>query len=567
VSSAGQTGAELPQDLDDRSFKFFNKILDTVVDRAHNDDEFLDHTSLGKELLQEFEAQVQLAKERTASSTGIKEEAFLDIVDHSRIAENGLCGKIGHAEHSREADVVKAEIVTHVKVPTAGQHAAESNEALLKSCPDDAVQRCDALETAGAVTEASGRAGGINQLSLEDGGQRRVKLDCAANKLCEFSGASEQAEEAKTGGGELETDAAHDASAPAGAEKLVSRDKESGGNLTSHVGEDLEHTQNIQDSNDEAQEQNKRQEAVSGGEPRDEELSTQLHRTRSAGTPSSPPSQGAACDQDGSGDMFRADQQASLSGRCEDLQEISGSEVQKRCAQAPRACSASETTSNKNADGNGASSRDANECINKAALSPGALVSAEHTSRVAVLGLSEVEEPITDATFLEAEDKPQHPQAPTTLGHTNTATTDSEDEPIIPQRVARCVSNTDLADSDDEPPIPRRASAAAVVDTKTASGTASVTAKHARMQRSGPETVPGSIPAGGHSLSAKGHASFRGHSDSVADASALSAHELMKLGDEVEGSAFRRAVFWHWNNLEYGCSADLDWVRLCCTRS
>jgi hypothetical protein len=32
-------------------------------------------------------------------------------------------------------------------------------------------------------------------------------------------------------------------------------------------------------------------------------------------------------------------------------------------------------------------------------------------------------------------------------------------------------------------------------------------------------------------------------------------------GDAEPSSAFRRAVFWHWANLEYGCSADLNLVR------
>lgn len=36
----------------------------------------------------------------------------------------------------------------------------------------------------------------------------------------------------------------------------------------------------------------------------------------------------------------------------------------------------------------------------------------------------------------------------------------------------------------------------------------------------------------------------------------------MRPGDEVPSSAFRRAVYWHWANLEYGCSADLDQVHI-----
>lgn len=35
----------------------------------------------------------------------------------------------------------------------------------------------------------------------------------------------------------------------------------------------------------------------------------------------------------------------------------------------------------------------------------------------------------------------------------------------------------------------------------------------------------------------------------------------MRKGDEEPRSAFQRAVYWHWANLEYGCSADLDQVR------
>ena len=59
--------------------------------------------------------------------------------------------------------------------------------------------------------------------------------------------------------------------------------------------------------------------------------------------------------------------------------------------------------------------------------------------------------------------------------------------------------------------------------------------------------------------SAKGHAGFRGNMEGAADIDA--AHTLLRPGDEARGSRFRRAVFWHWANLEYGCSADLDWVR------
>lgn len=35
----------------------------------------------------------------------------------------------------------------------------------------------------------------------------------------------------------------------------------------------------------------------------------------------------------------------------------------------------------------------------------------------------------------------------------------------------------------------------------------------------------------------------------------------MRSGDEAPCSAFRRAVYWHWANLEYGCSANLEQVR------
>lgn len=44
----------------------------------------------------------------------------------------------------------------------------------------------------------------------------------------------------------------------------------------------------------------------------------------------------------------------------------------------------------------------------------------------------------------------------------------------------------------------------------------------------------------------------------------------MKKGDEEPCSAFQRAVYWHWANLEYGCSADLDqvlFVELPCSSS
>lgn len=36
----------------------------------------------------------------------------------------------------------------------------------------------------------------------------------------------------------------------------------------------------------------------------------------------------------------------------------------------------------------------------------------------------------------------------------------------------------------------------------------------------------------------------------------------MRPGDGTPCSAFRRAVYWHWANLEYGCSADLDQVKV-----
>jgi hypothetical protein len=38
---------------------------------------------------------------------------------------------------------------------------------------------------------------------------------------------------------------------------------------------------------------------------------------------------------------------------------------------------------------------------------------------------------------------------------------------------------------------------------------------------------------------------------------------LLHPGDCEPNSDFRRAVFWHWANLEYGCSADLHQVRSC----
>lgn len=80
-------------------------------------------------------------------------------------------------------------------------------------------------------------------------------------------------------------------------------------------------------------------------------------------------------------------------------------------------------------------------------------------------------------------------------------------------------------------------------------------------------TPAGCDDALAHGAGAKGHAGYRGTQDGGGDeddaAAALDAHELMHAGDDAPGSAFRRAVFWHWNNLEYGCSADLDWVRFC----
>jgi hypothetical protein len=63
----------------------------------------------------------------------------------------------------------------------------------------------------------------------------------------------------------------------------------------------------------------------------------------------------------------------------------------------------------------------------------------------------------------------------------------------------------------------------------------------------------------------RGHAPViagsRGSTAATAGLVGEQVHELLQPGDEVEGSRFRRAVFWHWANLEYGCSADLDWVR------
>lgn len=43
----------------------------------------------------------------------------------------------------------------------------------------------------------------------------------------------------------------------------------------------------------------------------------------------------------------------------------------------------------------------------------------------------------------------------------------------------------------------------------------------------------------------------------------MAAARLHILADNIEqDGVFRRAVFWHWANLEYGCSADLHQVRV-----
>jgi hypothetical protein len=55
--------------------------------------------------------------------------------------------------------------------------------------------------------------------------------------------------------------------------------------------------------------------------------------------------------------------------------------------------------------------------------------------------------------------------------------------------------------------------------------------------------------------------SVPGMGTSTPDKIYKAARSYVHPGDAEPSSAFRRAVFWHWANLEYGCSADLNLVR------
>jgi hypothetical protein len=449
--NAGQTGAELPQDLDDRSFKFFNKILDAVVDRAHDDDELPDQTSLGKELLQEFEAQVQLAKERFASTTSIKSEGLPNSVDCKDTAQDEPFRHFKLQEGSHNADAMRLEAM----LPLADDHHVPKAEP--KTEP---------------------YAAGTNVTA---------------------STSTHQAKEEHAGIDE---------------KRSV---------VGAHVDELGKHAQNAKDKPEEAG-QHMRQDGIA---------------EEAQGAPWQP--HAATINYEGVTDTCKANGQRVLPpGRSEAPQPNEEPQEQKQRTSGFGACSGSDVTMTENADGNRATPGNARRQADK------------HAKPSSIALASAAEGKCSAAVQVPAP----------AVKSADTVMTNSENNGTLSQRAPAASehdSDAAMAVSDDEAIIPRRTLAAPAAGTEGAA-----LSKHARLQSTGPDTAAGVGPAaGGHSASAKGHASFRGHSDSAPDTSALSAHELMKPGDEVEGSSFRRAVFWHWNNLEYGCSADLDWVCIC----
>ena len=109
-------------------------------------------------------------------------------------------------------------------------------------------------------------------------------------------------------------------------------------------------------------------------------------------------------------------------------------------------------------------------------------------------------------------------------------------------------------DVDDQPAPP----ALAATEAGNMQATAAEPAAAAAATKPVPVAREASTPTAG--ASARGHAGWRGTTEAAAGLENQAAHELLRSGDEVPGSHFRRAVFWHWANLEYGCSANLDWV-------
>ena len=473
---AGITGEELAPDLDERSFTFFNRILDNAAARINSDDDFAgapEALSLGSELKREFEAQMAAAVERFAADR-----------------EAGAAQLANEGKQSVGASTDRAAIHSASAEPSAAGHVA----------------------TGGADAELAS-----------------VRAEPALAALLEASAASEpdeptrsSSEPAAVGDAAVQADAGGDALLAAQVAAVV-EPVDAGGVRT--------HSEAAASSGDAALEQADAADAAV-------EQAAAAPLVRDNAGPAAPPVADAlAAATHGTAVPAALAADPVADGR-DDVEPAATAAAE--LAPVARASASPDQVRVRGAG------HDAAESEDEAALS------AEDAQQAAAPAHTDLKD---EAMLGEHEAKPSVQLAGGDSG--GDGHIKDEATAVVAAAARNGTAHPPEAEAADRPPAVK---SDAEGDAKSEPLTPRANGRLEPKDAAADATPKDEGKATG--TAAKGYAGYRGEDGGGGgDGGVQYAHELMRAGDQAPGSHFRRAVFWHWSNLEYGCSANLDWVR------